>query len=150
MEDVDSKITVVWKVCANDVTALYINLVKPTIMGSGRKENRKGSDKVIIRTPKGGFPMGSGISIPDQVADVCPASMQVKVRQTPPVQHGVAVQLKKQGEGYAVILQGETIGTLSKRQSETMSRCKSLGIRYTGSIVIINGGAYARFSRVAE
>lgn len=119
-------------------------------MGSGT-DNRKQKDRLIIRRPAkitgDGFRPGDQGSV---VADTCVPSFDQRVTQNHLVTVGVVVQLRKQGDVYAILFGETEIGKLSQVQSTMVTKCSALGVRYKGVIVGKKGRTsfYARFSRI--
>jgi hypothetical protein len=119
-------------------------------MGSGTK-NRKKSDSPYIRIPKGTISNTSvtefGVS-GGGVASVCIASFEVKVKDNYLAKQSVKVHLQKKEEGYQILIGGTVIGVLNKRQSKMIGYCKTMGVRYTGEIIMKKNLPYARFFRI--
>lgn len=122
-------------------------------MGSGK--NRKKSDQTLIRRPKRAVVLESeGGNIGQQdvagvAADMCISTFQVEVTKSTVVIERAKVELILEGELYACYILGHRIGVLSAKRSEMVSKCSSIGIKYSGLIVEEKGNTYARFTRVA-
>jgi hypothetical protein len=119
-------------------------------MGSGTK-NRKKSDSPYIRIPKGTISntniAESGVS-GGGIASVCIASFEARVKDNYLAKQDVKVHLQKKEDSYQILIGGTVIGVLNKRHSKMISYCKSMGVRYSGEIIMKKNLPYARFFRI--
>lgn len=113
---------------------------------SGRKQK----DNPIIKVPRSFESIAGANGLPEQASDNCPPSFQERIEESPIVQVGIKVSLNKTGDRYAIMIQGETIGVLSKRNCNKISECLNLNVRYSGKIVKIKDEYYARFFRETD
>ncbi|MCC8410490.1 hypothetical protein LJ707_16225 [Mucilaginibacter sp. UR6-1] len=123
-------------------------------MGSATK--RKQNDQPLIRRPihtridptKEGNGNPS-VDIADVAANMCPFKFQVEVTRSGIIMKGARLELIPEGDLYAYYISGHRISALSKKRSEMITNCQSIGIRYKGEIVEEKEKTYARFTRVA-
>jgi len=117
-------------------------------MGSGKR--KKKVDNPTIRTPKLSLSVvDSTYGIAEAVADRCPLSFDVKLKEILITRPGVPVTLQKKGEGYVIKILESEIGVLNSIRSKMIDECKELGAKYTGEIIETKEGLYARFFRGA-
>jgi hypothetical protein len=115
-------------------------------MGSGIR--RKKSDAPVIRVPKK-FDLGDmGIPKNHVGAAACIASFETKVDASYLTRHGVKVRLQRKGEVFIILIGEDQIGIISKKHSQMILHCATLGITYSGEIIVDKKGVYARFFRV--
>lgn len=115
-------------------------------MGSGT--TRKQNDEVIINRPKYKRGSGSGggghIQTPQEdMNTVCPSTFRVKLTTSKPLPEGVHLHIEKGN----IIYYGQKVGSLTKSQMATVSRCATVGFRYTGEVVSKNNKQYGVFKR---
>ena len=119
-------------------------------MGSNPKSKRKKIDAPIIRLPES-FSSIIGNStkrgLPEEASEKCPPSFQERLEQSPFLRQGIKVSLSKWGDRYLIMIQGNEIGIVSKKNSQKIAQCLELGVRYAGEIVHFKGEYYARFFR---
>ncbi|OQP45422.1 hypothetical protein A4H97_32270 [Niastella yeongjuensis] len=119
-------------------------------MGSGR-DNRKKGDSPIIRRPK--FIITSvdvnsvNPSVAETVADVCPISFDVRLINSALTKKGVRVHLDIKDNSCVIKIGNTEVGVLNRQRSETITKCKNLGVHYSGEIVLKQDKIYARFER---
>jgi hypothetical protein len=115
-------------------------------MGSTNK--RKNNDQPIIKRPKEST-MGKPKDIPEQVADLCKVSFDVKVDGKPFIAKDANIELVENNSIYNIFLLGTQIGSLNEKLSGMVTKCSELGVKYKGRIVEDKQSFYARFIRVA-
>ena len=115
-------------------------------MGSGTK--RKKNDQPIIRIPK-----AAAANIPadsaELAADICKVSFDVIIVNKAFAIKNATLELVLVNNLYLIYLAGAEIGQLTDRQSNMVTRCAELGVKYKGKVVEDKGDVYARFVRVA-
>jgi hypothetical protein len=117
-------------------------------MGSGEKRNPK--DTVIIKRPQKatlGLPSGVSSSTADIAADICIPSFEVKLKPSPHVKANARVRLIKAGNIYLVMISTTEVGRLTTTRTAIIDNCASLGIYYSGTVVLKKDGPYAVFTR---
>jgi len=80
---------------------------------------------------------------------MCPVSFQKSISNKSIGVVGASLELILHDKRYSYFLAGIELGALSMKESNTVTNCGELGIKYSGQIVDINGNYYARFIRVA-
>ena len=116
-------------------------------MGSGT--TRKKNDTVIINRPKpkkgsgssGGSSGGQGQH--ENMNAVCPPTLKVKLAPQKPIPVGAHLHIEKED----IIYSGQKVGSLTKAQSATVSRCITEGFRYPGEVVNERDTQYGVFTR---
>ena len=116
-------------------------------MGSGT--TRKRNDTVIINRPKtkkgsgsgGGGTGGQGQR--ENINAVCPPTLKVKLAPPKPIPVGAHLHIEKED----VIYSGQKVGSLTKAQSATISRCVTEGFRYQGEVANERDAQYGVFTR---
>jgi hypothetical protein len=127
-------------------------LTNKNIMGSS--SNRKTSDKPIIQRPlkssggTGGSGAGGGRGLPERVAQTCPPSFEIEIKESSLTKEGEVVSLSKNKDGeYEVTLSGQIVATLDKKESDMVDVCGEMGISYRGKVVKRKKEFYAQFLR---
>jgi len=106
-------------------------------MGSGTK--RKPNDNVLINRPIG---MGIGGANED-LNIVCPPTFRVKLATPKPLPEGTHLDLEKE----TIFYSGQKVGSLTSSQIATVTKCLTLGYRYSGKVVNENNKQYGVFTR---
>jgi hypothetical protein len=116
-----------------------------------KKKNRKRSDAPSIRIPRASlsFSIVSN-GPPDTVADNCPLSFQVKLKESSLTQPGVSVNLQKKGEIYVIKILSTEIGALNPQRSKMVEMCRGVGVNYLGKVIQEKDSTYARFTQAAQ
>lgn len=117
-------------------------------MGSGEKRNQK--DTVIVKRPQKAvldLPSGVSSSKADIAADVCIPSFEVKLKPAPHVRANARVRLVRSGNIYLIMISTTEVGRLTTARTAIIDNCGSLGIHYSGTVVIKKDGPYAVFTR---
>jgi len=115
-------------------------------MGSKSKSERKESDNVLIQIPEQ-FSKISRQGLPEVASQKCPPSIEERLEQDPLLSAGTFIHLQKTGNRFIIMLQGNEIGMLSKRNTERIIECAALGVSYTGKIILKKGEYYGIFMR---
>ncbi len=119
-------------------------------MGSNTKSKRKRIDAPIIRVPASFSSIiseSSGNAKPEEASDKCPPSFQEKLEESPLLKQGIKLALSKLGDRYSIMILGEEVGLVSKRNSQKITQCLELGVAYFGEIIFYKGEYHARFFR---
>jgi len=115
-------------------------------MGQKSKSERKESDNVLIQTPEQ-FNKITKSRLPELASANCPPSIQEKLEDDPLLFNDALIYLDRFGDRFKIMLQGNQIGLLSKRNSERISDCIELGVGYIGKVYLKKGEFYATFIR---
>jgi hypothetical protein len=117
-------------------------------MGSGDKRSPK--DTVIIKRPKKAvldLPLGVSSSKADIAAGVCIPSFEVKLKPSPHIKAKAPVRLVRSGGIYLIMLSMTEVGRLTAARTAIIDNCASLGIHYSGTVILKKDGVYAVFTR---
>ena len=114
-------------------------------MGSGT--SRKSNDSVIINRPK--IKRGSGAGGGQEQSQnrdmniICPPTLKVRLNLKKPLPEGVHLILEKED----VIFSSQKVGSLTKSQFVTLTRCITEGFHYSGKVVNEGNNQYGVFTR---
>ncbi|WP_127124435.1 hypothetical protein [Pseudoflavitalea rhizosphaerae] len=118
-------------------------------MGQNKNSGRKLRDQPIIKIPQTKIISELG-SLPEITAEKCPPSFEEPLEESPFVIEKVKVFLELAETRIVMVALGNQIGFLSKRNSDRVSQCLNLRIKYIGEIFKAKSRYYARFYRQTD
>lgn len=119
-------------------------------MGQKKNSGRKLKDQPIIRIPSIKLSGTEINNLPEMAANTCIPSFEEPLEESPFAKENLRVDLLQRGEKYLIMVQGSEICVLSKRNSNRVTECLRLRVKYVGTIIKKKDKYYARFIRQTD